>query len=107
MLKHDWLLHVHYGYYVREMRLLAYQQLLQSYQSLTLKYMASSFGVTVDYIDRFAILVFVWHICRYFLFFFRELSRFISSGRLHCKIDKVNGIVETTRPDSKNWQYQV
>ena len=38
---------------------------------------------------------------------FRELSRFIAAGRLHCKIDKVGGIVETNRPDSKNWQYQV
>ena len=37
----------------------------------------------------------------------RELSRFIAAGRLHAKIDKVNGIVETNRPDSKNWQYQV
>ena len=36
----------------------------------------------------------------------REMSRFIAAGRLHCKIDKVGGIVETTRPDSKNWQYQ-
>jgi 26S proteasome regulatory subunit N7 len=36
----------------------------------------------------------------------RELSRFIASNRLHCKIDKVEGIVETTRPDSKNAQYQ-
>jgi 26S proteasome regulatory subunit N7 len=38
---------------------------------------------------------------------FRELSRFIAAGRLHCKIDKVNEIVETNRPDNKNWQYQV
>lgn len=35
-----------------------------------------------------------------------ELSRFIAGGRLHCKIDKVNGIVETNRPDAKNAQYQ-
>ncbi len=35
-----------------------------------------------------------------------ELSRFISAGRLHCKIDKVAGIIETTRPDSKNALYQ-
>lgn len=28
---------------------------------------------------------------------FRELSRFIAAGRLHCKIDKVNEIVETNR----------
>lgn len=38
---------------------------------------------------------------------FRELARFIAAGRLHCKIDKVKGIVETNRPDNKNWQYQV
>ena len=37
----------------------------------------------------------------------RELSRFIAAGRLHAKIDKVGGIVETNRPDSKNYQYQV
>jgi len=34
------------------------------------------------------------------------LSRFIAAGRLHCKIDKVGGIVETNRPDKKNAQYQ-
>jgi len=37
----------------------------------------------------------------------RELSRFIAAGRLHCKIDRVKEIVETNRPDNKNWQYQV
>lgn len=43
-----------------------------------------------------------------FLFLlYRELARFIAAGRLHCKIDKVGGIVETNRPDSKNYQYQV
>ena len=40
-------------------------------------------------------------------FSYRDLSRFIAAGRLHCKIDKVNDIVETNRPDNKNWQYQV
>ena len=37
----------------------------------------------------------------------RELARFIAAGKLHCKIDKVSGIVETTRPDKRNYQYQV
>jgi len=86
-LKEDRLLNPHYRYYVREMRIKAYSQLLESYSSLTLDYMANSFGVTKDFIDR-------------------ELHRFIAAGRLHCKIDKVSGIVETTRPDNKNWQYQ-
>lgn len=38
-------------------------------------------------------------------FSFSELSRFIAAGRLHCTIDKVHGIVETTRPLKKNAQY--
>ncbi|XP_071960424.1 26S proteasome non-ATPase regulatory subunit 6-like [Antedon mediterranea] len=87
MLRNDRLLNVHYRYYVREIRILAYTQLLESYQSLTLQYMADAFGVRVEFIDK-------------------ELSRFIAAGRLHCKIDKVGGIVETNRPDSKNYQYQ-
>uniref|UniRef100_U5EX74 26S proteasome non-ATPase regulatory subunit 6 n=1 Tax=Corethrella appendiculata TaxID=1370023 RepID=U5EX74_9DIPT len=87
VLKNDFLFHPHYRFYVREMRILAYTQLLESYRSLTLQYMADAFGVGVDYIDA-------------------ELSRFIAAGRLHCKVDRVGGIVETNRPDSKNWQYQ-
>uniref|UniRef100_A0A8C1G925 26S proteasome non-ATPase regulatory subunit 6 n=1 Tax=Cyprinus carpio TaxID=7962 RepID=A0A8C1G925_CYPCA len=86
-MKQDWLFAPHYRYYVREMRILAYGQLLESYRSLTLGYMAEAFGVSTEFIDQ-------------------ELSRFIAAGRLHCKIDKVNEIVETNRPDSKNWQYQ-
>ncbi|KAK2151699.1 hypothetical protein LSH36_354g02018 [Paralvinella palmiformis] len=86
-MKHDRYLSPHYRYYTREMRIHAYSQLLVSYQSLTLDYMAKAFGVTPTFIDQ-------------------ELSRFIAAGRLHCKIDKVGGIVETNRPDSKNYQYQ-
>jgi len=86
-MKQDRLLSPHYRYYSREMRILAYSQLLESYRSLTLEYMANAFGVTKGFIDQ-------------------ELSRFIAAGRLHCKIDKVGGIVETNRPDSKNYQYQ-
>ena len=35
----------------------------------------------------------------------RELARFIASGRLNAKVDKVGGMVETNRPDQKNAQY--
>uniref|UniRef100_UPI00358E3A06 26S proteasome non-ATPase regulatory subunit 6 n=1 Tax=Myxine glutinosa TaxID=7769 RepID=UPI00358E3A06 len=86
-MKCDRLFAPHYRYYAREMRILVYSQLLESYRSLALSYMADAFGTSVDFVDQ-------------------ELSRFIAAGRLHCKIDKVNGIVETNRPDSKNWQYQ-
>lgn len=87
ILQKDFLMQPHYRFYVREMRILAYTQLLESYRSLTLQYMAAAFGVSIEYVDA-------------------ELSRFISAGRLHCKIDRVGGVVETNRPDSKNWQYQ-
>ncbi|CAH3151120.1 unnamed protein product, partial [Porites lobata] len=87
-LKQDRLLYPHCRYYIREMRIHAYTQLLESYRSLTLQYMANAFGVSEEFIDK-------------------ELSRFIAAGRLNCKIDKVGGVVETNRPDHKNWQYQV
>ncbi|KAL1925364.1 uncharacterized protein VTP21DRAFT_247 [Calcarisporiella thermophila] len=77
----------HMRYYVREMRILGYTQLLESYRSLTMESMANAFGVSEEFIDR-------------------DLSRFIAAGRLNCVIDKVNGIVETNRPDAKNAQYQ-
>ncbi|TFY83055.1 hypothetical protein EWM64_g957 [Hericium alpestre] len=75
----------HTRYYVREMRILAYTQLLESYRSLTLESLSGAFGVTVDFVDN-------------------ELSRFIASGRLHASIDKVHGVVETNRPSLKNQQ---
>ena len=51
-MKYDRLLAAHYSYYVREMRIMAYAQLLESYRSLTLDYMAKAFGVTVSFIDQ-------------------------------------------------------
>ena len=39
-----------------------------------------------------------------FFFFHSELARFIANGRLHATIDKVHGIVETTRPALKHAQ---
>ncbi|KAG1725714.1 26S proteasome subunit RPN7-domain-containing protein [Suillus paluster] len=80
------LLSPHTRYYVREMRILAYSQLLESYRSLTLESLSGAFGVSVEFVDS-------------------ELSRFIANGRLHCTIDKVHGVVETTRPSLKNAQY--
>ncbi len=53
LMREDRYLSSHYRYYVREMRILAYTQLLESYRSLTLNYMAEAFGVTVDYIDKY------------------------------------------------------
>jgi len=52
-LTQDRYLHEHRAWFVREMRLRAYQQLLQSYRVVGLNSMASDFGVTVDYLDRY------------------------------------------------------
>ncbi|KZT50219.1 putative 26S proteasome regulatory subunit [Calocera cornea HHB12733] len=77
----------HTQFYVREMRVLAYSQLLQSYRSVSIASLSAAFGVTPSFIDA-------------------DLSRFIISGRLNCTIDKVSGIVETHRPDRKNALYE-
>ena len=64
-LQHDRLLAPHYRYYVREMRILAYTQLLESYRSLTLQYMATAFGVSTEFIDRWEVItgVIVYYSC--------------------------------------------
>ena len=49
----------HTRYYVREMRILAYAQLLESYRSLTLDSLAAAFGVSVEFIDRSASILLV------------------------------------------------
>jgi len=77
----------HSRYIIREYRVLAYGQFLQSYKSVTLAAMAKNFGVSVEFCDG-------------------EISRFIAAGRLHAKIDKIEGVVETTRPDTKNGHYK-
>lgn len=56
----DRYLAAHYRYYVREMRILAYGQQLESYRSLTLPYMAESFGVSVDFIDRYVLVLLIY-----------------------------------------------
>ncbi|CAN6458102.1 unnamed protein product [Victoria cruziana] len=86
-IKVDRYLHRHFRYYMREVRTVVYSQFLESYKSVTMDAMARAFGVNVDFIDM-------------------ELSRFIAAGKLHCKIDKVAGVLETNRPDAKNALYQ-
>jgi 26S proteasome regulatory subunit N7 len=97
------LLSPHTRYYVREMRILAYSQLLESYRSLTLESLSGAFGVSVEFVDRHVLSTRVPYSC--LSVSSSELSRFIANGRLHCTIDKVHGIVETTRPSLKNAQY--
>ena len=59
---------------------------MEAYKSVLLSSMAASFGITVGLMDA-------------------ELARFIASGRLNAKIDKVGDVVETVRPEKKSAQY--
>ena len=77
----------HVKFFEREMCVVAYTQFLESYRSVTVSSMAAAFGVSEPFLDA-------------------ELSRYIATGRLHAKIDKVGGVVETNRPDAKNTLYQ-
>ncbi|KAL6077645.1 26S proteasome non-ATPase regulatory subunit 6 [Balamuthia mandrillaris] len=85
-MKRDRYMAAHARYFCREMRIVAYAQMLDSYRSVRLESMANDFGVSAEFLDK-------------------EISRFVAAGRLHCKIDKVAGIIETTRPDARNAHY--
>lgn len=82
MIKADKYLQTHANYFIKEMRLVAYRQYLESFKSVTIENMARSFGVSADFIDK-------------------ELSNFIYIGKINCKIDKVSGVIETNRPNKK------
>jgi 26S proteasome regulatory subunit N7 len=77
----------HKKYFIKEMRLVIYSQFLESYKTVTLQNMASAFGVSPDFIDK-------------------EISTFIAARRLNCKIDKVSGLIESTKVDKRNNLYQ-
>ena len=86
-LRRERFLSEHASYLIREMRIRAYAQFLDAYKSVTMQGMANAFGIGQKFLDS-------------------ELSRFISARRLNARIDKIRGVIETTRPDAKNSQYQ-
>lgn len=86
IIRGDMYTHPHVRYYMREVRLVAYNQFLESYKSVTLDSMATAFDVGLPFLDT-------------------EVADFICAGRISAKIDKVAGIIETKRPDAKNALY--
>ena len=76
--RRDLFLAPHWRHFMRELRLVAYTQLLESYKSVTLASMAAAFDVGADFLDA-------------------ELAAFIAAGRLRAKIDKVDGVVQMQR----------
>lgn len=112
-LSQDRYLYEHRGWFVREMRLRAYQQLLQSYRVVGLSNMAASFGISIDFLDKYALSqpppFSLCHLCAVYAnmnnHIKSDLSKFIAADRIPCTIDRVNNIIETNRPDDKNKQY--
>jgi len=86
-IRFDVYLNHHSNYFLREIRLRAYSQFLESYRSVKLLSMAQEFGVSDTFLDK-------------------ELSSYIAANKLNCKIDKVHGIVHINRTHEKNMDYQ-
>ena len=46
-------LNAHFRYTIRELRVVGYYQFLESYRSITMSSMANSFGLSVDFLDKY------------------------------------------------------
>jgi len=79
-------LNAHVNYFFRELRVKVFNQFLDSYSSVTLQSMATSFAIPVNVLDTM-------------------LYTLVSNERLACKIDRVSGNVLTYRGDQINFQY--
>lgn len=79
-------LSAHVNFFFREVRVLAFHQFLDSYSSVTLASMASTFALPVAVLDQM-------------------LYTLISNGRLSCRIDRVSGDVVTYRGNRVNFQF--
>ena len=72
----------HKKYYLRHARAVVYGQYLESYKTVKLEKMARDFGVSTGFIDK-------------------ELYQLIASRKLNCQIDKVSGVVESSKTDQR------
>lgn len=84
--KSDIYLSPHYYYFIRAIRLRVYRQFLEPYKTVTISTMACAFGVSPEFIEE-------------------EVSGFIASGKLGCRIDRVKGVIEANRPDERSRLY--
>jgi 26S proteasome regulatory subunit N7 len=72
----------HLSYLIKELRVKAYRQFLEPYEAVQIELMAQAFRVTPEFIEG-------------------EVKRFIFTGKLNAKIDKVSGTIHTNPPDSR------
>lgn len=70
----------------RELRLAAYKQFLKSYRAVTIGSMATLFQVSIAFIEK-------------------EVSKFITSGRLQCRIDSIEGVIEMYSAETKQEKF--
>lgn len=82
MVKKDVYLHPHYKFYLRSIRLRAYAQYLEPFESVFIPKMADSFGVSPQFLER-------------------DIVTFISSSKLPCTIDKVRQTIVCNYVDKK------
>lgn len=87
LIKMDMFLEPHHRFFLREIRIVVYSQFLESYKSVSLSAMASTFGLGVGFLEK-------------------ELCSFIANDDLNAKIDSIRGIVVTHTPDNLNTMYQ-
>eukprot|EP00924_Labyrinthula_sp_SR-Ha-C_P004018 snap_masked-scaffold_3-processed-gene-11.19-mRNA-1 protein AED:0.06 eAED:0.10 QI:0/-1/0/1/-1/1/1/0/400 len=81
----DMYLNKHATYWMKEMRVKAYNQYLQSYKTVTLELMSYDFNISQKLLDK-------------------ELSMFISQNRIQAKIDLTQAVVESQQTENLNYQ---
>ncbi|KAK6591021.1 proteasome regulatory subunit Rpn7 26S proteasome subunit 6 [Cryptosporidium xiaoi] len=86
MIRKDIYLYPHYKFYLRSIRLRAYKQYLEPFESVSITKMADSFGVSPQFLER-------------------DVVTFISSSKLPCTIDKVKQTIICNYIDKKTNNY--
>lgn len=86
MLQRDCYLSRHHKYYLRMVRMKAYIQYLEPYESVSILNMAESFGISQTFLEK-------------------DIVTFISSSKLSCTIDKVKQVIICNRKDKKMNHY--
>ncbi|EPY35799.1 26S proteasome regulatory subunit N7 [Strigomonas culicis] len=76
----------HVNYFFRGVRVLVFTQFLDSYSSVTLQRMATTFRIPVKVLDQM-------------------LGTIISNERITCRVDRVSDSIYTYRGDSMNFDY--
>ncbi|KAJ1609344.1 60S ribosomal protein L37 [Cryptosporidium canis] len=86
ILQRDCYLSRHHKYYLRTVRMKAYMQYLEPYESVSIQNMAESFGISQRFLEK-------------------DIVTFISSSKISCTIDKVKQVIICSRKEDKMDHY--